>query len=163
MEEGQLFSLLRFHEELFFIKTFPHTRNKKKRFPAPRNPRDFSRQKIIGDIEKNANRVWASGKRCKVAHDFLRVEVPPVVLVANDAVGGPSSSSGLAQHHTNQDPDQVVNRGKNPISAVASSHSEIARVDTTTTTGIIPMQTDIRGQVQSESSHHDWGNKKRRY
>jgi hypothetical protein len=111
LEEGQFYSLC----FSFSTKPFSHTRNKK-RFPAPRHPRDFARQKIIDDIEKNANRVWASGRRCKVAHDFLRVEVPPV-SIAGDALGGPSSSSG-------------ANHGRSPISAVASNYSEIAHVDT---------------------------------
>ena len=46
------------------------------RFPAPRNPNDSSRIKIIRDIEKNAESTWESGKSCKVAYDFLKIDVP---------------------------------------------------------------------------------------
>ncbi|KAF9533350.1 beta-lactamase-like protein [Crepidotus variabilis] len=46
------------------------------RFPATRHPKDFARQNIINDIEKNANEAWGFGKRCKAAYDYLRVKIP---------------------------------------------------------------------------------------
>ncbi|KAJ3504876.1 hypothetical protein NLJ89_g7713 [Agrocybe chaxingu] len=46
------------------------------RFPAPRNPRDAPRQKIMRDIENNAARAWGSGRRVTAAYDYMRVHVP---------------------------------------------------------------------------------------
>lgn len=75
-----------------YIFSKPLQQNKNKtRFPAPRNPRDFARQKVIFDIERNANRAWGSGKQCTAAYDYLRVEVP---RLDKEAVAG-SSSSGV--------------------------------------------------------------------
>src|SRR6266540_1532996 len=64
------------------------------RFPAPRSPTDITRIKIIRDIEKNAESAWGSGKSCKVAHDFLRVDVPmpaPIHAIDNSNSNPPGT------------------------------------------------------------------------
>ncbi|KAF8168730.1 beta-lactamase-like protein [Pholiota molesta] len=45
------------------------------RFPAPRNPKDYGRHKIMQDIERKASIAWDSGKQARAAWDFLRVHI----------------------------------------------------------------------------------------
>jgi ribonuclease Z len=72
------------------------------RFPAPRNPQDHARHKIINDIGKKASQAWGKGSHVTVAHDFLRVHLPfNPTLDSNHAVLVPeieaSTSGGLAR------------------------------------------------------------------
>ncbi|KAF5331141.1 hypothetical protein D9619_005747 [Psilocybe cf. subviscida] len=46
------------------------------RFPAPRNPHDHFRIRVMLDIESHATKAWGSGKLAIAAFDFMRFEVP---------------------------------------------------------------------------------------
>ena len=89
------------------------------RFPAPRNPKDYDRLKIMRDIEQRASVAWGSGKNATAATDFLRIYIPyhPREDTVNSGPGfevvqAPSYESGtrLSQPSSSHKPSTDANR-----------------------------------------------------